>query len=76
MNPRLLAILVIGAVLGLATGFGVNTLSHGSVFFVWITGRTWQDALAWLVGGVILAVAVAYLRGQLPSSMRSAPPRR
>jgi hypothetical protein len=75
MNPRMLSILVIGAVLGLATGFAVNTLAHGSVFIVWLTGRTWQDAVVWLVGGVIVAVAVAYLRGQLPSSIRSAPRR-
>lgn len=76
MNTRLLSILIIGAVVGLAIGFSVNVHSRGSLFFSWITGRTWQDALAWLVGGVAVAVAVAYLRGELPSSSRSLPPRR
>lgn len=71
MNIRLLSILIIGAMLGLAIGFSVHELSRGGVFFAWITGRTWQDALVWLVGGIIVAAAVAYLKGEIPS-----PPRR
>lgn len=73
MNIRLLSILIIGAMLGLAIGFSVHELSRGGVFFAWITGHTGQDALVWLVGGIIVAAAVAYLKGEIPSSP---PPRR
>jgi hypothetical protein len=74
MNTRLLSILIIGAMMGLAIGFSVHEFSRGGVFFAWITGRTWQDALVWLIGGIIVAAAVAYLKGEI--SPRSSSPRR
>lgn len=65
MNKRLVSVLVIGAVLGLAIGFSVNKFSSsGTLFFDWITRRTWGDALAWLVGGTAVSWAVTVLRGK------------
>jgi hypothetical protein len=64
MNKRLVSVLIIGAVLGLAVGFSVNKFAGGSLFFDWITRRTWQDALAWLVAGTTVSYAVTVLRGK------------
>jgi hypothetical protein len=64
MNKRLVSVLVIGAVLGLAIGFTVNKFAGGSLFLDWITRRTWQDALAWMVGGTAVSYAVTVLRGK------------
>jgi hypothetical protein len=64
MNKRLVSVLIIGAVFGLAIGFSVHKFSGGGLFFDWITRRTWQDALAWLVGGTAVSWAVTVLRGK------------
>jgi hypothetical protein len=64
MNKRLVSVLVIGAVLGLAIGFSVNKFADKSLFLDWITRRTWQDALAWLIGGTAVSYAVTVLKGK------------
>lgn len=64
MNQRLVLVLIVGALLGLAIGFSVHKFSGGGLFFDWITRRTWQDALAWLVGGTAVTWAVTVLRGK------------
>jgi hypothetical protein len=64
MNKRVVSVLIIAAVAGLAIGFSVNRLSGGSLFFDWITRRIWQGAQAWLDGGTTVSWAVTVLRGK------------
>jgi hypothetical protein len=59
--------IVIGAILGLALGYTLNRVTAGiDDFSIWIsdayTGYNY-DALFWTLGGVIVAWAIAFIRG-------------
>jgi hypothetical protein len=65
--PIFIASGVIGAVLGLATGFVTYKATAGwTVDFVrWATNESWGhplDALCWTIGGIIVGIAAAYIR--------------
>jgi hypothetical protein len=64
MDKQLVSVLIVGAVLGLAIGFSVHKFAGGGLFFEWIRRHTWQDALAWLIGGTAVSWAVTVLRGK------------
>ena len=55
-----------GVVIGLAVGFVVNRLTSQYFktfhFVGWVTDEsTFSDAIAWGIGGMMLAMAVAYV---------------
>jgi len=56
---------IIGAVLALAIGYVSYTASRwaGSNFdfFVWIDRRP-RDVLSWMIGGIVIAAAITFLR--------------
>ena len=64
------AFTLMGAILGLATGFSIYKISGGfQTFLHWISTEGYldahpDDAAAWTIGGLIVGAAVGYLRGR------------
>jgi hypothetical protein len=65
----LVAFAIIGAVLGIATGFAVHVIGgvgHSEDFLVWVSSCCLasepETALAWTAGGAIVGGAIGYLR--------------
>jgi hypothetical protein len=59
--------MAIGAVVGLAIGYTVHRATgHSENFVTWINPLStisyyWTDGLAWMIGGIIVGLAAAYL---------------
>jgi len=60
---RRIAATVIGAVLGFAIGYVTHSVKHGTNFIDWIADGYYRtDALAWLIAGAVIGIAITYLR--------------